>query len=64
MWQARVQFSVMSVIVASSLVALGGAITASTDATWRANGPVGNLEGTPITSVGLAWESSAAFWRE
>ena len=34
----------------------------STDATWRAIGPVGNLEGQPIDSVGLAWEASQVGW--
>jgi len=29
---------------------------------WRAIGPVGNLEATPIDTVGLEWESTNAGW--
>jgi len=32
------------------------------DTTWRAIGPFGNLEGTPIASVGEPWESDNVGW--
>jgi hypothetical protein len=42
------------------------AITISTSANpadgWRAIAPVGNLEGQPISAVGLAWEASHVGW--
>ena len=38
------------------------AVVTSTNATWRAIGPVGNLEGTPIDSVGSVWESTNTGW--
>jgi hypothetical protein len=33
-----------------------------TDTTWRAIGPLGNLEGKSITSVGLSWEVANPGW--
>ena len=42
------------------------ALTISTSASsadgWRAIAPVGNLEGQPITAVGLAWEAAHVGW--
>lgn len=37
-------------------------IVTSTNALWRTIGPAGNLEGTPIDSVGLEWESQHTGW--
>ncbi len=37
-------------------------LIATTDTSWRAIGPVGNLETQNITNVGLGWESSNAGW--
>jgi hypothetical protein len=37
-------------------------IVTSTNPIWRAIGPVGNLEGTPIDSVGSVWESTNTGW--
>ena len=34
----------------------------TTDTTWRGIGPEGNQEGTPIASVGLAWEAANPGW--
>ncbi len=35
-----------------------------TDTTWRAIGPAGNQEGTPIRSVGLGWEAAHKGWNK
>jgi hypothetical protein len=56
----------------SWLVCLGGssaaALTIATSANpadgWRAIAPVGNLEGQPIASVGLAWEAAHPGWND
>ncbi len=37
-------------------------IFVQSDTTWRAIGPVGNLEGSPIDSVGLSWEAAHTGW--
>ena len=37
-------------------------VVTSTNPIWRAIGPVGNLEGTPIDSVGSLWESTNTGW--
>jgi hypothetical protein len=39
-----------------------GTESMTTDTTWRGIGPVGNQEGTPITSVGLDWEAANRGW--
>lgn len=39
-----------------------GFITVTTDTSWRAIAPEGNREGTPIDSVGLAWELLNVGW--
>jgi hypothetical protein len=37
-------------------------LVVETDPTWRAIGPVGNLQGRPITRVGQDWESMHEGW--
>lgn len=37
-------------------------VVTSADPVWRAIGPVGDLEGTPIDAVGLEWESANTGW--
>ena len=58
-------------VAIASLAGLGAgsaasALTISTSANpadgWRAIAPVGNLEGQPITAVGLAWEAAHVGW--
>lgn len=58
-------------VAIASLAGLGGgsvasALTISTSASpadgWRAIAPVGNLQGQPITAVGLAWEAAHVGW--
>lgn len=56
-------------IVSLSVLGMGSvasALTISTSANpadgWRAIAPAGNLEGQPITAVGLAWESGHVGW--
>jgi len=47
----------------SVAVSSADTLTIVTDTnSWRAIGPVGNLQATPIDSVGLAWESTNAGW--
>ncbi len=37
-------------------------VTVTTDTSWRSIAPAGNLEGTPIGSVGAAWEAANPGW--
>lgn len=57
-----IRIGVISVVVTASSVVSASSTIVNTDTTWRAIGPVGNLEGSPITSVGLAWEAAHPGW--
>lgn len=58
---------VLQSLLCGALVAMAGPAHAllavvDTDASWRAIGPVGNQEGTPIGTVGAEWEAVNPGW--
>lgn len=58
----RCALTAACIFVSATSTAFGSIITVSTDTTWRAIAPVGNQEGIPITSIGLAWEAANSGW--
>ena len=58
----RIAMLAIAALVFCQALAVADVVHVATGPDWRAIGPIGDLSGTPIASVGDAWEAANAGW--